>query len=530
MADEGFDSRLFSSETISSFSHFLCIFEERHIVSYRVLKILKNLKTMKICFFLFLMSLCPGICSESNGDEHGGCTKGRLFVSSDSDTNVRVYDLHKDEMPHLHQTVSVPRAATPEIVLATSSTTEYVSAIYRGQENQLYQDGTVSFIDAGISLENHGDHNDLVETDPVVISNADISCARPIHFEKHDQKIAVFCDGVITPTDLINTTIWVVDEEKLGQKESAIIFNITLESSHHGVAVAVDDVHLLHSIALPERIAGDSSRGTALPGTFQVINMKDGSVVHPLTDTSDPSKSCAGYHGSWAMDNTFLMACDDDHGGILVLNYDPTAISYSSRTLLYPAEYPEHRTGNFAHLDEHHKSPRTVGSFASTTEYHLVAFEPDATALTEDNIQTVGSQRQCGYKFEMSEGQLMVVLVPDGTLKVYHVHPVWELLAEMTVVPEMDSCDGVTMIVGVGEAFIMKDQSMFIVDLAHAEKEGKLEVESMDLDFTPFSAVIAGVPPGGACEVEDHSTSTATPGFFSFYFVATALSLLALIW
>ena len=214
---------------------------------------------------------------------------------------------------------------------------------------------------------------------PTIVENASFDCARAIHFVKHDDKIAIFCDGSYEFTPQVNSTVWVVDETKFGSTESAIVFQGTLQGSHHGVAIPVDDNHVLYSLASPDRIQRtDAGADYALPENFQVcifssllllavgacvvfahsnnffwclsfltkVTDYDGNVLHSIDDTTNKDTSCAGFRkksenlvmaccisspmsshsfffnffcadGSWSKDNEFVLACDDEHGGVL---------------------------------------------------------------------------------------------------------------------------------------------------------------------------------------------------------------------
>jgi hypothetical protein len=89
------------------------------------------------------------------------------------------------------------------------------------------------------------------------------------------------------------------------------------------------------------------------------------------------------------------------------------------RALSYPEKPPNHRTSNFA---EHHMAPVAIGNFAAEGQDNLIRI------VEEDNVLALGENRQCAYRFEESEGQLLMVLMPYGTFNVYEVAPDWKLL------------------------------------------------------------------------------------------------------
>lgn len=172
--------------------------------------------------------------------------------------------------------------------------------------------------------------------------------------------------------------------------------------------------------------------------------------------------------------------------------------TYTSRALSYPQDYSAHRTGSFA---EHHMAPLAVGNFANASHYHLVSFSAEDDALSADRVLELPA-RQCSYKFELGEGQLMLVFLPNGQLDIYQVAPEWSLVASVPVIPGMQVCSEAMFVEGYGQAFVMHtaNQTLYTIDLGHVD-EGVVDVHTTQLGFTPFSAVVAGVPPGLGCKI-----------------------------
>lgn len=474
---------------------------------------------------LIAACLSPAAVVKAAGEDE--CTHGRLFVSSADTSEVRVFDLDSQGKPSLVTSVPVPLADQPEIRLNTDSKKDVVAAIYRGQQSNLFRDGSVSWIHAGISAHSMDGRMHVDKVAPSMLTEANFECACPIHFVQHDEKIAIFCDGAVTETDLESSTIWVLDEDRLTSGDSAIIYSQTLEGSHHGIVIPVDDEHVLHSLTLPERKAKtDITRATFLPSTFQVVNYQD-EILHAINGTSSPDTSCPEFHGNWGVDNTFALACDDaNHDGVLMIDYDPTTGQYTSRGVGYPSEYPDHRTRFFA---EHHKCPKIVGDFRGETQYYLMAFDPEDNAIPNEGVLPVGNALQCGYLFEESEGQLMMVLTPDGVFSVYEVDPEWKLLASTTVIPTLATCEGVHLVSGYAQAFVLfaDEKKVYSINLSNVQ-EDKLEVSEMDLGFTPFFGIVSGVPAEAACTLSDNdnggsSGSSGSTILISLSFVVTLL-------
>lgn len=269
------------------------------------------------------------------------CTHGKLYISDTVSSNVHIFALDGSLQNMVEEsTITIPNAG-PELNLDISSSGEVVAAIYEGTEENFYTDGTVHWIDTNVFLEDHVDHSHIEFGVPSLIQNAALDCTRPIHFIRHNDQMGIFCDGSYFATpQQINSTIWLFDETKFSStSESPIIVNMTLQGSHHGVAIPVDDDHLLYSVATPERISrNDTGFDYQLPATFHVVNY-NGDVIHSIDDTNSSDTSCSGFHGSWCGDNVFVLACDPDHGGFLKVNYDNTTGTYTSRALAYPESY-----------------------------------------------------------------------------------------------------------------------------------------------------------------------------------------------
>jgi hypothetical protein len=297
----------------------------------------------------------------------------------------------------------------------------------------------------------------------------------------------------------INSSLWVIDESKFGlTTESAIIYNTTLIGSHHGVAIPVDDNHVLHSLATPERI-NRTSDSSSLPDTFQVVDY-EGNVLHSIADTTSGDTSCSGFHGEWAVNNTFVLACDAEHGGILVVDYEKTSSEYTSRALSYPESFTEHRTGSYA---EHHDSPNVVGNFGDDEAFYLMAFKPTDSQLTESNVMPLDAS-ECDFNFEQSEGEIVLTFMPDGMLHAFEFESPFTEIAKVQIVEDMVTCSEAIFVPGFVQAFVMhpSTQMLYSIDL-HEVHEGKMVVTTTKLGFTPFAAVVGGVPQGAACTFDE---------------------------
>jgi hypothetical protein len=176
----------------------------------------------------------------------------------------------------------------------------------------------------------------------------------------------------------------------------------------------VDDDHLMYSVATQARI--NRVDGTSsLPDGFEVRDYR-GNLIHNRNVAGNPARSCKGYHGSAAVSNTFALACDDIHNGILVVDYNPSSSSYTSRHVQYPTTILGERTGTFI---EHHGTNHVVGNLASPSGgRYLVAFNPKSgiTVIQPRHLLDLNGVTQCSFQFEKSQGDHVLVWMPNGKL------------------------------------------------------------------------------------------------------------------
>lgn len=429
-------------------------------------------------------------------ETHAQCTFGALYLSDLDAAQVYTFSLDGNlKRLKPRSIISVP--GNPGQILDVTGSGTKVASISRGSDSLFFADGGVSFIQTGVTKQLHGDHYHLKKVQPTLITNSVMECARPTHFVYHDKKVAVFCDGNYdaVPAQL-NSTVWVLDETLMGSSSSAVVFSTTLQGSHHGIAIPVDDDHVLHSIPTSKRVDREANSASR-PDTFQVIDY-NGKVLHSLNNTNDPNMSCTGFHGSSSIRNKFVLACDPDHGGLLSVNYNTVSKTYKSLKLPYPLS--GHRSGTLA---DHRLSPYIVGNFANedNTKFYLLAVEVSLKDPASASSLLPLEEEQCSFSFEMTYGKFVLIWLPTGTFKVYELKPEWSLVAEIKVIPDMTSCANTIMVPGYGKAIIIaKDtQKIYYLDLTRVRFGEGFQLYSEDLGFTPNSVVVSGVPSGAAC-------------------------------
>ena len=469
--------------------------------------------------FVAFFSLTFSVIHAESGT-HSSCTYGKLFVSDGADgSTVHVIDLNSGSNLTKETTVTVNGGAAAND-LYVSANTQVVGVLYYGSNATNYTDGVVNWIHTGAALEEDG--TTVAYTSPTALPNAAFDCVLPLHFTSNVGMIAIFCDGNYDVFS--NSTIWVIDESKLSDTsassvdENVIIYNTTILSSHHGNSLIIDDDHLLYSLASPDRIIRNvNGTDDVLASTFAVADLS-GNVVYAIDDTSNVNTSCSGHHGITNTHHTAVLACDEIHGGVLMVSYDDTSKAYSSRALAYPVE--GYRS---FHFEQHNNASHIVGDlllYDGATEelssFHLFAFSTDDTLLTDSNIVKLPTEQYpCGFSYEKSEGNIVLVLVAEGLLLAYEFESSWTEVSRLQVVKNMTKCSQAVFASGYAQAFVLTtavdNATIYAIDLSKIHTEGIMTTyATSSIDFLPYSAVVAGVPLSTACTVNRNSTGNSS--------------------
>jgi hypothetical protein len=336
-----------------------------------------------------------------------------------------------------------------------SSGTTVISTVY-GTEAENFTNGYVNFI--------------VVKDDsePFLVEAASFACAGPSHFRSQDTLIAVFCDGSYDAVPQVNATYFVVDEKLFAVpggatatargNASPILLNRTIMGTHHGQAFPFRSDQVLHSLTTTNRIAraNESTEEDQLGSTFEVTSFQ-GEVLHRIANLSNPSESCIGFHGSSFENDTVVAGCSArDSGGLLVIQHNDQLDEYHTSHLGYPIpeKYVNHRVSEVKH---HYKNPYYLADYADWTTYELIqlmAFQIHSpslegegsssesmnhgstgfsnTVLAESTLLPL-NMTHCFFGFELAEGEMVLVWLPTGTLRLYTLGDpdVWNLAAEL---------------------------------------------------------------------------------------------------
>lgn len=467
-----------------------------------MMKVSRNIRLTKAKVSAILLLLFVSLVMVWNKVAEAGetCTHGKLYISDNASSTVHIFDLDGSLQNMAESTITIPNAG-PELYFELSPSGKAVAAIYFGSKDKFYSDGTIHWIDTNVTVVDGEDHIEFGE--PALISNVAIECTLPTHLIRHKNRIGVFCDGSYDATpQQINSTIWLIDESKFSSSsESAIIFNMTVQGSHHGWVLPVDDGHILHTAAAPERISRNDTEGAfELSTTFHVLNY-NGDFIAAIDTTNSSNTSCSNFHGSWNYDNVIIFPGDS---GLLKLDYDTTTSTFSSRLLAYPESFTSNRTYG---LLGHPKSQYIVGDVYSEDMYTLISFQDTDSTLSESQVLSL-KEGHCAYGIELAEGELILVLLPNGMLHVYKLDPKWNEIVSTQVVQGMVSCEEATFVSGYLQAFVLhfESKTLYVIDLDEI-LDNKVVVTNTTLSFTPSFAIVGGVPIDYGCIYDSHNRS-----------------------
>ena len=432
------------------------------------------------------------------------CTRGKLFVVDEENPRVAIFDAdfpneYKDPVfvnTH-HNTLSFRFSSATSTNLVVALVNLGVNAFSVDDPAKV---GGVSFIDTGVRPTFH---QVSVHKETPKLLDFHLDCIFPVHFFSNDLKIGQFCDGEISLG--INSTVWLVDETKLlansdsGEDTGPLLYTNTLPGSHHGLIAPMGGDDVLVSVITPDRLAGNPDPLASQPDGFEVINYKTEEVVHGLNENGDPHRSCTAMHGDTHSGDTAAFACDQDHGGILIFQYGGIP-RYQSRAINYPPGFDNARS---SFVKSHLKNTYFVAPFSGGEEYNLLAFDPvrEQANMTLAHVQPLSVPYCGGYDFEQSSGQLFFLLLQTGILQVYAMNP-WTLVSEVQVIPDMDDCMGTTMVAGHGYAYVLRDQTIYEVDV---RDPASIAVTPFDTGIKTHTSVpipigiTAGVPNGYEC-------------------------------
>lgn len=314
------------------------------------------MKLYKIALLLTLALLGTGFAQETEEHDHDDAahTEGtRLLVTDIDSATASVLDLTTGDVLG---TFSTPGEAGSAYA---SPSGRYGLIVHRGENR-------VSVVHSGLSLEDHGDHADLVQANPYVLSTLNVG-REPTHFWAHGDEIVIFNDA--------DGTVAVLDERTFGL--SLEYTEVKAAQPDHGAAVVLSD--------------------TVLVGYYDLGRVDAYSRDGELLETVE---GCPGLHGEATLGDTAAFGCED---GVLLVQVRDGDVT--SAKLDNPADTAEDvRVGT---LTAHNEAGAFVGDFGDG----LVWLAPDAETM---NVVDIGSA-PLRFVFD-HEGEHLLALTENGML------------------------------------------------------------------------------------------------------------------
>ena len=366
------------------------------------------------------LALSVGLASVPAFAHDHAVLRGRLVFADHEKPVVRVLDLDTGEVTH---SFDVPKANPG---FATAQGGRFV-VIKTGDDA-----GTIRFLDTGLTIESHGDHNDI-EKGPVKLTDLVLTGQKPAHVISGHGQLALFYDG-IRPWDGRSTAKAVLVAINDLAKDKPALTEWPSPGPQHGIVVPLSAGRWLTSVPNPAYVRGDDRKASSRPDGFE-IQQQDKRGWRRLASFNDPAKadaSCKLYHGHAAAGGRHVFGCaEGEGGGMLILSQNKSG--FSARKLAYPDER------RISAIKARADAKFMVANYGKAAPYDaLLRVDPAAQSLsTNDVLPVPGGQPAC--QFELSgNGKRLANLTPDGKLRIYEIAPAWKELASFEAVPAFD--------------------------------------------------------------------------------------------
>lgn len=393
----------------------------------------------KVASVLVAASVLPFAFAQ--GDEHGHAEE----ETHAEGTRLLVSDLDS-------ATVSVLDLATGE-VLGGFSTPGPAGSAYRSPSGQygvvIHRDeNRVSVIHSGLRLEDHGDHADLVQGVPYVLSTLNVG-REPTHYWAHGDEIIIFNDA--------DGTVAILDERTFGLSLEHTA--VTAAQPDHGAAVALGDV--------------------VLAGYYDLGRVDAYSREGELLETVE---GCPGLHGEATLENTAAFGCEDGVLLVHVRNGDVT-----SSKIANPAGTPEDvQVGT---LRSHDAAEVFIGNFGDG----LAWIDPEAGTLEVIEMDATP------LRFDFDHGgEHVVTLTADGLFHVLEadsgeVHGSVRVMEPLDISGGYGTYDSPSLAVGEGAVYVGLPAQGEVVEIQPEEAE---VVRRMDVPGKPGSVAVLALEGG----------------------------------
>lgn len=386
----------------------------------------KPVAARKLLTFLALSVVGFGPAQETTHEHSEGT---RLLVSELDSTTVSVLDLGSGE------------------VLGSFSTPGEAGSVYASPSGQyglvIHRDeNRVSVVHSGLSLEDHGDHADLVQGAPHVLQTLNVG-REPAHYWAHDNDIAIFNDA--------DGTVALLDERSFGL--SLEYTAVTTAQPDHGAAVVVGD--------------------TVLAGYYELGRVDAYSREGELLKTIE---GCPGLHGEATLGEVAAFGCED---GVLLVHVHDGEITATK--LDNPAGIAE--DVHVSTIRAHDDAGVLVGNLGDA----LAWIDPEAETL--EIIETDATPLHFAFDHE---GEHVVALTADGMFHVLEAasgetHGSVRVMKPVDISGGYGSYDAPSLAVAEGAAYIGVPAASQIVEV-HLDDVSV--ARQLDVDGKPGSIAV----------------------------------------
>ena len=255
----------------------------------------------------------------------------------------------------------------------------------------------VNIVDGGMYLEEHGDHEDLVERD-VSTLGLDLSGDRPVHLYVGGEWAAVFYDG--------SGNIVLINEHELEEDGDAYEPIVLNAGPHHGATVPLEDDLFAVTIQHPD--FAQSPDDYRLPIGAEIWDLEGNSLYR--------AEGCPDLHGDAGNGHMAVFGCT---GGVLMVEahdgeYEHAFISAPAGS---PDDFRLTSVWGYDGLDHFFALGSAVG---------LYVVDPEEGGM-EQFIAASEDLRPIQVAIS-HDGELLVVVMSDGEVRLYGAHDL-ELLA-----------------------------------------------------------------------------------------------------
>lgn len=380
---------------------------------------------MRPAFALPLIGAMLALGSAAAAHDHK-VLRGRLIFADHEKPVVGVLDLDTFEVTHRFD---VPK---PNPGLAMAEGGRYV-VIKTGDES-----GLVRLLDTGLTRDPHGDHDDIVKSEPRML-DISLTGERPAHVVSEKGWLAVFFDGPRPWEKRVDARAALVRLDSL-DKGKPVQDEWVGRGPQHGIAIPLGRDQWLISAAKDAYVKGDDRNVSSRPDGFTLLERKDKgwTAAASFNDVANVQASCKEYHGHASLDDIHAFGCNQtidgdarSDGGVLII--EKTGGRWTSRKIAYP---DGRRSSTIKSRDG---GAYMVANYGLKGPYNaLLRIDPKSGALAASDVFTVpGDQPVCQYEIAPG-GKRVVNLTPDGKLRIYEITPAWKEIAQFDATPAFD--------------------------------------------------------------------------------------------